>query len=65
MRTTATRGCKGWAGDRPDNDDLGAPYSGEPIRLLLTCSREGYKLWAVLHEVHAALERMVPIRVTG
>jgi hypothetical protein len=56
---------KAGSGDRADNDDLGAPSAREPIRLLLTCRREGCELWAVLHEVHAALERMVPIRVTG
>jgi hypothetical protein len=35
----------------------------KPVRLLLTCRREGYEPWTVLYEILAVLDRKASIRV--
>lgn len=38
-------------------------FRDKPVRLLLTCRREGYEPWTVLKEVQAVIDRKASIRV--
>jgi hypothetical protein len=38
-------------------EDWSRQHRGKPVRVLLTCRREGYEPWTVLYEVQAVLNR--------